>query len=295
MGHLTIVALLLGCTAAVNRPPDSICDGHPIGYFVRDVRQCNAYLRCNQPGTPPTWGTCITAGSVFNEEQQRCVWPQQMTCFACPADRRFAQVAVPNRCDHFVQCIDDQPQQFECSAGLHFDAVRGTCNQPELAGCSAPAVNISCPAVDDPYNRTWWRDSTDCSRYAVCVNGQAERGACAFGLGFNMRTQQCDFWEYAECDEATGPPQPPLPPFSCAAQEPLPRPIYPHPTDCTRYFLCDSDNTAFPRECPPDTRFDIVQQVCDSPDRAVCAPGARVSALWERQLPAEPHLNGTLV
>lgn len=298
MGHTDTVALLLllvGTAVAINRPPDSICDGRPVGYFAGDVRQCNAFLRCNQPGTPPTWGTCQTQGSVFSETHQACVWAHQTQCFACPAGRPYALLAAAGRCEHFVQCIDEEPQQFECGAGLHFDALRSACDIPERARCGLPAVSIPCPAVDNPTNRMWWRDSNDCSRYAVCVNGRAEHGACAVSLGFNMDTRRCDFREVARCDDGGGPTPEQPQPFSCAAQETLPRPIYPHPTDCQRYYICDMDNNAFPRVCPADTRFDIVQQVCDSIDRAVCAPGARAVGLLERMRPAEPRYNETVV
>lgn len=272
---LTIVAaLLLGVVTANTNPPNSICAGRRGGFFVRDVRQCNAFFRCQDNGGAPVFGFCQTAGSFFNERLQRCVWPQDAECFECPAGAALTNVEVRDVCNHYVRCIDGQAQQLECGQGLSFDAVRGTCNFINQVRCGAPPAGMWCPAVDEPNNRLWWRDLDDCSVYAACVNGRPVRRACAHGLHFDTRTLQCEQPHLANCPTESRP-------FRCEDQEPLPLPVFPHPTDCSRFYNCVG-NVAHPEQCPSNTLFDTVQQRCDSADRAVCAPGAHRAARWEQ-------------
>lgn len=263
------------------RPPATICVGRPHNFLVRDVTQCNAFFRCDQQlATAPVRHLCTAPAHVFSEPLQRCVPAVDggsANCFRCPAHHALVDLPVADVCSHFVRCIAGQAQQFECPRGTLFDRRQLACNAAHLVECGGPAPPASsCPAQDVTGQRVWLRDASDCRVFRVCVNGLAVRAECPAGMHFNQQRRVCDLPQAAGCSwQEPPPPPPPTQPFRCAEQQQQARPIHPHPTDCTRFFLCDAQNKAFPRQCPVGTRFDTVQLVCDSPARAVCAPGAR--------------------
>uniref|UniRef100_A0A182NJ73 chitinase n=1 Tax=Anopheles dirus TaxID=7168 RepID=A0A182NJ73_9DIPT len=47
----------------------------------------------------------------------------------------------------------------------------------------------------------------------------------------------------------------------------------PHPTDCSRYFMCVNDDTAFEFSCPAGTLFDPNINVCNWADNVTCGDG----------------------
>lgn len=51
---------------------------------------------------------------------------------------------------------------------------------------------------------------------------------------------------------------------------------YPHPTDCTRYFLCDN-GVSYPYQCPDGLYFDPTLQVCNWPEFVDCPNGSRLT------------------
>lgn len=202
---------------------------------------------------------------MFSQEGQRCVLPQDANCFQCPADNLIVDVPFEGSCNQFVRCIaGTPPQHLECGPGLQFDPTFDSCNHANLVNCGNGAPPpIQCPAVDDPLNRIFVRDAVDCSVFFVCIQGTAHRRTCPPSLGFNMQTNICDLPAAAGCPLAETP-------FNCADQPAIPIPMFPHPTDCTRFVVCAGD-VAHHQQCPVTSRWDHIDQRCEVNGR--CAPG----------------------
>lgn len=242
-------------------PPAGICINRPLFFFVRDVTACNAFFRCEQGGSFSP-GTCANDW-MFSQEQQRCLLPQQANCFQCPSDP-IIDLTFEGSCNQFVRCITGQPQHLECGPGLQFDQNLQSCNHENLVNCdNAAPPPVQCPAVDDPLNRVFVRDANDCAVYFVCVQGTPHRRTCPPSLGFNLVTNICDLPEAAGCPLSQ-------PPFNCADQPAIQIPIFPHPTDCTRYVVCAAD-VAHHQQCVTGSRWDHIYQRCEVNGR--CAPG----------------------
>jgi hypothetical protein len=60
---------------------------------------------------------------------------------------------------------------------------------------------------------------------------------------------------------------PPVPAFNCSN---LTQGSYPHPTDCSSFFICNDGELAGEFTCPPPALFDPIQQTCSNPDKVVC-------------------------
>jgi hypothetical protein len=62
------------------------------------------------------------------------------------------------------------------------------------------------------------------------------------------------------------PPQPP-PQFNCSDK---PQGSYPHPTNCSSFFVCMDCELAGDFACPSPLLFDPIQQTCDFQENVLC-------------------------
>jgi hypothetical protein len=60
-------------------------------------------------------------------------------------------------------------------------------------------------------------------------------------------------------------PSPPT--FDCSN---LAHGSYPHPTDCSSFFVCVDGEIAGEFTCPPSQLFDPIQQTCNFPEEVIC-------------------------
>lgn len=133
----------------------------------------------------------------------------------------------------------------------------------------------------------------------MCIAGRPHRQNCASTLHFNTLTNQCDHPSNTDCPvrkphknpvwthffmnfvySKQNHPEPSPPPptgFDCRAQEPLPIPLFPHPTNCSQFYLCDINDIAHLQTCGVNLLFSPLHQGCDVPERVTCAPGATKS------------------
>jgi hypothetical protein len=63
------------------------------------------------------------------------------------------------------------------------------------------------------------------------------------------------------------PSLPPVPEFDCSG---LAQGSYPHPTDCTSFFICLDGELAGEFKCSSTDLFDPIQQTCNVPEMVVC-------------------------
>jgi Chitin binding Peritrophin-A domain len=65
--------------------------------------------------------------------------PKTNEAGTCPRKNGFFAHPDASVCDIFYNCIDGEPLEVKCTAGLHFDEYSGTCVWPDTAnreGCS---------------------------------------------------------------------------------------------------------------------------------------------------------------
>lgn len=96
---------------------------------------------------------------------------------------------------------------------------------------------------------------TSLHSFQFCENGVAQTYDCPTGLHFNFEKRQCDIPQNAGCDSNVGPGPGQ---FSCPPGNEI---FHPHPTECSRYFIC-SQGQAHPMTCPPNLIFDINNRRC---------------------------------
>ncbi|XP_013793859.2 peritrophin-1-like, partial [Limulus polyphemus] len=117
-----------------------------------------------------------------------------------------------------------------------------------------------CCAIPDP---------KDCSKFTLCINGNAIKQTCADGLRFNPKIENCDYARNVECDppcdkDCDGITTPP-PGIHCKT----PSGLFPHPTKCNLFIHC-SHNIPHVKECPSILHFNPTLRVCDWPWNAGC-------------------------
>jgi hypothetical protein len=64
---------------------------------------------------------------------------------------------------------------------------------------------------------------------------------------------------------ASSPPPPPA--FNCSK---LTDGSYPHPTNCSSFYVCSGGELAGEISCPPPLNFDPIEQTCNFPEEVVC-------------------------
>ncbi|XP_074042671.1 uncharacterized protein [Leptinotarsa decemlineata] len=182
----------------------------------------------------------------------------------CPdSSNHIIYVPDSNDCSRYYKCIRGQETLLECPAGLHWSRKIQNCDFPQYADCSTSPGSLC------PYNSThinYYPDTTNCSRYYKCKNGQQQLLDCPVGLHWSKIVGNCDFPEYANCV---------LPDHECPASGSK-QIVY--PADCSKYYQCENGNKEL-KDCPESLFFNINTGLCDFIDRTNCQrPTAKPTA-----------------
>lgn len=184
-GHNDILTTLVGP-----------CHRLPSGSFARDVEDCQNYFLCKNGHT--IRGKCPD-NLVFDAPNQRCEYPEDVTCFSCPKNEVYSLLPVERTCHQFYQCWMGIATIHSCPRSLVFDPKLRRCNFPIGTGCDGDEqVEEGCPAVDGS-NPVYLRHATSCTAYYVCSKGTPLERQCAQGLHFNPRLRICDLPSEANC------------------------------------------------------------------------------------------------
>lgn len=160
MQFVLAVCLLAGFTSAQGDNPRNVCTGRRAGFFVRDVRRCEAYFFCHPDGRAIL--DMCEFPLVFDEPRQMCNYRQHVECFSCPANEFRSQRPVPGTCNQFIQCINRIPEHRFCASDLNFNRVTNQCELGVV--CSPENPPPTCPPISDPLNPIYIRDPSDCAR-----------------------------------------------------------------------------------------------------------------------------------
>lgn len=223
--------------------------------------------------------------------------------FTCPPDIGPIFVPDPEDCTKFYLCVFGVATEYKCPDGTHFSPVILDCLPEEEAGCTAttispPETTTSDQTEPSPESTTLGQTSspetttsgqtepppfcppegsvsiphpTDCTKFYVCVSGEPILLDCPPGLHFSPTELICLAPEEAGCDLK---PTTSVPTSTESTEAPVICPptgsdFIPHPTDCSKYYLCMS-GIPFLMECPPGEHFSPSDLICLPPDEAGC-------------------------
>lgn len=118
-----------------------------------------------------------------------------------PCKLKARVVGDETYCDRYWECVDGQPELYDCPNGLVFAGK----NRGVTEGCDYPWRSNYCDGkqqANPPIGTEhcdWlygiFGHETSCTRYWTCWNGTATEQLCIGGLLYNERTHSCDWPE----------------------------------------------------------------------------------------------------
>ncbi|XKL68251.1 hypothetical protein PGB90_003742 [Kerria lacca] len=196
--------------------------------------------------------TCINAQQLKNSNIQED-----------PCKAKNKVVADVTYCDRYWECIDGQPELYDCPNGLVFAGK----NRGVTEGCDYPWRASYCEdkqLANGPISKEhcdWlygiFGHETSCTRYWTCWNGTATEQLCIGGLLYNENTRSCDWPNNVE-----GCQKHPLCNDDPNGNVPLGK-------SCNRYWQCQG---GYPRlqRCPAMLVFDKRSLRCVVPPTEDC-------------------------
>ncbi|CAO1408964.1 unnamed protein product, partial [Diamesa serratosioi] len=167
-------------------------------------------------------------------------------------------------CDRYWECVDGQPELYDCPNGLVFAGKsRGV-----TEGCDYPWRETYCvgkQSANGPISNEhcdWlygiFGHETSCTRYWTCWNGTATEQLCSGGLLYNEQAHSCDWPENVD-----GCQKHPLCNEDANGNVALGK-------SCNRYWSCQG---GYPRlqRCPAMLVFDKISLRCVVPPTEDCA------------------------
>ncbi|GIZ02469.1 protein obstructor-E [Caerostris extrusa] len=126
-------------------------------------------------------------------------------------------------------------------------------------GRSSGSGRFSCP---EPYG--YFADSVQCDKYYECRNGTSFESLCEDGLAFNEASSpkflRCDSLRDVDCSK-----RPELQKAKPTKNCPRKYGLYPHESDCTKFWNC-VDGAATEVQCPQGLTFNDDRATCDWAD-----------------------------
>ncbi|KFM71245.1 Peritrophin-1, partial [Stegodyphus mimosarum] len=145
-----------------------------------------------------------------------------------------------------------RPQSRQQSRSRHQEPIPQTVR-------SSDGAKFSCP---DPFG--FFADPIQCDKYYECRNGTAVESLCNDGLAFNEisapKYLRCDSLRDVDCSS-----RPQLQEARPTKNCPRRFGLFPHETDCTKFWNC-VDGTATEVQCPPGLTYNDERATCDWAD-----------------------------
>merc|ERR1719347_1715244 len=202
----------------------------------------------------------------------------------CDPGRKFKVVPDATYCDRFWECVNNQPQLYDCPNGLVFVGA----NRGIAEGCDYPwrgpaqhncrGKQLANPPISTEHC-DWlygiFGHEKSCTRYWSCWNGTATEQFCIGGLLYNEDTHACDWPEMVQ-----GCQKHPL----CSED---PNQNVALGKSCERYWACQG---GYPRlqRCPATLVFDKQSRRCVNPPTVDCeAPSTTPQPPQEEERPIQ--------
>lgn len=199
---------------------------------------CKSFIFCNGLSTTPHLLRC-SEGQLFDSVINLCIKAANALCkksdssrttpvedylsikyrskgkakIICADKDKETFLPHPTNCSRFYKCLRGNAIEMECSPGMHFDRVSGSCSQPRTINCNVLPIYHDRSHEDEceipkcpPYN--WgnvvqFYNPLNCSEFFKCNWGVPKKFSCPPGLEYSRRLQVCDFPYLAECHLCT--------------------------------------------------------------------------------------------
>ncbi|XP_037939771.1 protein obstructor-E-like [Teleopsis dalmanni] len=238
----------------------NICEGVSNSVFLPFLGNCSKYYICMN--SVAIERTC-EQGYNFDAKTQSCTYPDQAQCLPT-CTKALSSFCYDRTCTKYVLCYSGVPVLRECCDGLQYNSDTDRCDFPQYVDC----VDNVCTIFTDPSNITFLESKASCSKYFICMEGQAYAQNCASGLMFNSECNCCDFPSNVNCTISAVKRN--IQPFSRAppkrADIDCPKEgthFYPHLRPESYYFCMDGRGVIL--DCTPGLVYDSKLETCREP------------------------------
>merc|ERR1712055_677264 len=187
-------------------------------------------------------------------------------------------------CSMFYQCANGHRYEDQsCPEGLLYNAATERCDWPDNVECVENVDQTKWQCYKDCVGDKWWnmvqaskcsykcsdwskkvkkekpsKECEDgihahekyCNKFYQCANGHRyEDQECPEGLVFNAEQEYCDYPENVQCKE---------PAKKCERGD-----VYPHDSDCKKYYQCIGFGIKISRSCTKGQIFNKKTGECD--------------------------------
>ncbi|XP_070492644.1 probable chitinase 10 [Chironomus tepperi] len=170
-------------------------------------------------------------------------------------------------CSLFHFCVPGvEFYNWSCRSNLHFNKETKECAHPQVANCVLPCSQDG--------TRTYQPNYADCSKFYICVNGEALLGECDEGLMFNVENNQCEPYQAVNCGVRGNGTVTEVPVVTTTQSTETtsynPNPIcldeqgpffFPNPYECRNFSVC-FDGMRITTQCTPGREFDYISNAC---------------------------------
>lgn len=191
-------------------------------------------------------------------------------------------IYVPDRyqCDKYYECVDGFPNEAKtCPDGLVFNdnfRRQAKCDYPFNVDCKdrlelqpPTSSSIECPRQNGIFAH---EDPAVCNVFYQCVDGVHQTYSCDPDLQFNEYTGVCEWESTAGRTGCVKKPKQSKDGFTCNQNDTLTlngvqlvHPLYPHPQDCQKFYICMYGKTPRDNACGDLTVFNDITMRCDDP------------------------------
>ncbi|XP_056641613.1 peritrophin-1-like [Diorhabda sublineata] len=156
------------------------------------------YLTCDYPKdvdckTDPTATTPSTHST--SEGTTSSGWTPDHQC-PYPTDQ-ITYDYDPFDCQKYYECDHGNRYSMTCPDGYLWNHINNYCDFPENVDCSR-TITTPKPICDDQ-DGTFYANTTDCTKYIECVNGEAKDLTCPDDTWWDEIRLTCDYPEYVDC------------------------------------------------------------------------------------------------
>nr|CAI5828026.1 unnamed protein product [Callosobruchus analis] len=176
------------------------------------TRTCDGYIECKDGvGEEKTCPDGLLFNPASGIHAYPCQYPLDVDCTGreqtqpaqstpdCPHQFGYYRLGGPQECGQFKNCVDGKAFIFDCPEGLAFNEETLRCDWPDqVASCDAEAyLGFTCPPDARSFGLgqeeyRYFRSSTDCQHYYICINSKPRLYNCGEGKAFNELINACD-------------------------------------------------------------------------------------------------------
>lgn len=199
--------------------------------------------------------------------------------FVCPD--KVGYFPDPYQCDVYYKCAKGIAEEKLCPDGLVFkdgDPNSERCDDPSNVDCGdRTALQQARPSSGCPRANGYFRhpDPQVCDKFYNCVDGKPHEMSCPPGLVYDEIASTCAWLKdsrRSDCDNSkrdilsdgfTCPREPVL----GSDGRPNPHPTFPHPNDCTKFYICRNGVVPQRGSCSGEMVYNEVTMKCDEPEK----------------------------